>query len=52
VLANCFVNRYEFNSTYSDELEIKIDKYIPEIFKKEIKIPLYYINLIKEILNK
>lgn len=47
VLANCFLNIHTIKSKYNNELLREIDKYCPGIFKKELRVPEFYINTIK-----
>ena len=46
-LANCFVNKYAINCRYPGVLENEIEKNCPEIFKKELRVPEFYIKIIK-----
>lgn len=52
VLANCFLNMYTIKSVYSEELNKKIVNNCPEIFKKELRVPDFYINIVKSKINK
>ena len=52
VLANCFVNMYTIKSTYSKELMHEIEKNCPNIFKCELRVQEFYMDLIKNKINK
>ena len=47
LLANCFINMYTIKCGYGDFLNKEVEKYCPEIFKKELKIPDFYLNTVK-----
>lgn len=47
MLSNCFLNRYSIKSKYDYKLECEIDKYCPVLFKNEIRVPEFYMNMIK-----
>ena len=47
MLSNCFLNRYSIKSKYDYNLECEIDKYCPVLFKNEIRVPEFYMNIIK-----
>lgn len=46
-LANCYINMYLFNSTYSEETKKAVEKYRPKILSNKLIVPDYYENLIK-----
>lgn len=52
VLANCFLNIHIIKSKYNEELLREIYKYCPDILKKELRVPNFYINTIKNKLVK
>lgn len=47
VLANCFLNMHTIKSKYNNELLTEIDKYCPDILKKELRVPEFYMNTVK-----
>lgn len=47
VLANCFLNMHIIKSKYNNELLKEIDKYCPNIFKKELRVPEFYMDTVK-----
>lgn len=47
MLANCFLNMYTIKCKYSQYLEDLIYNNTPEIFKIEIKVPDYYLNVVR-----
>ena len=47
VLANCFLNMYTLKSGYCKELVDEINKNCPVMFKKELRVPEFYMNIIK-----
>lgn len=47
VLANCFVNKHTIQSGYAPELEKEIESNCPEMFKNGLRIPEFYMNIIK-----
>lgn len=46
-LSNCFINIYTIKCKYSDELVKEIEKNCPTMFKNELRIPDFYLNIIK-----
>ena len=52
VLANCFVNKYTLQCGYAKELECEIEKNCPKMFKNEIRVPNFYIDIIKDKIKK
>jgi len=50
-LANCFVNIHTISSVYSSDVQKEIDKNCPLCFKNGIRIPDFYIILIKKLIN-
>tara|TARA_E500000178_G_C17002247_1_gene746290 strand:- start:1028 stop:1309 length:282 start_codon:yes stop_codon:yes gene_type:complete len=51
-LANCFINMYSLKCSYADEIMSEIKNNCPEIFKNELRVPEFYMNNVKNILNK
>ena len=51
-LANCFVNMYTINSVYNENTKKEIIENCPTLFKNGIRIPDYYMILVKELINK
>lgn len=51
VLANCFLNMHVISSNYNNELLKEIDKYCPDIFKRELRVPEFYMDTIKNKLR-
>ena len=47
VLANCFVNKHTIKCGYAPVLEKEIEKNCPEMFKNELRIPEFYMNIVK-----
>lgn len=47
VLANCFVNKHTIQSGYEPELEKEIEMNCPDMFKDGLRIPEFYMNIIK-----
>lgn len=47
ILANCFVNKHTIQSVYELELEKEIQSNCPAMFKNGLRIPEFYINIIK-----
>lgn len=47
VLANCFVNKNTIGSGYEPELEKEIEEYCPDMFKNGLRIPEFYMNIVK-----
>jgi hypothetical protein len=47
VLANCFVNKHTIQSGYAPELEKEIESNCPDMFKNGLRIPEFYMNIIK-----
>lgn len=53
ILANCFVNQQVIGCGYQEELENEIKKNCPDNFKKEIRIPEFFMNIVKsKVSNK
>lgn len=50
-LANCFVNSYWLKTVYSDDIKKKIQNNLPNSFKKEIKLPTFYTDIILKKFN-
>ena len=51
-LANCFVNKYAINCKYPGVLEKEIEKNCPTIFKNELRVPDFYLKIIKSYISK
>ena len=47
LLANCFVNKHTIQSGYAPELEKEIESNCPVMFKNGLRIPEFYMNIIK-----
>ena len=47
VLASCFLNMHTINSKYDEKLLKEIDEYCPEIFKKALRVPQFYMDAVK-----
>lgn len=47
ILANCFLNMYTLKSGYCKELVNEIDNNCPDMFRKELRVPDFYLNVIK-----
>lgn len=47
MLANCFVNSNIFKCSYNKVLNKEIEKNCPNIFKDELRIPDFYLNIVK-----
>ena len=47
VLANCFVNKNTIGSGYEPELEREIEEHCPDMFKNALRIPEFYMNIVK-----
>ena len=47
MLANCFLNMYTLKCGYCKELVDEIDKNCPDMFRKELRVPEFYMNIIK-----
>lgn len=47
VLSNCFMNRMTIGSGYKSDVEKDVDKYCPNVFNNGIRIPEFYLNIIK-----
>ena len=52
VLSNCFLNMYTLKCSYGDVLNKEVEKYCPEMFSSEIRVPDFYINIVKLKINK
>ena len=52
VLANCFINMYTLKCKYSNELMHEIEINCPDMFKSELRVPEFYLNLIQNKINK
>jgi hypothetical protein len=52
VLANCFVNKNTIGSGYEPELEREIEEHCPDMFKNGLRIPEFYMNIIKSKVSK
>lgn len=50
-LSNCFVNMYTINSVYNENIKKDIIENCPMVFKNGIRIPDYYMILVKKIVN-
>jgi hypothetical protein len=48
VLANCFVNKHTMKSVYGPELENEIEKNCPDMFKNGLRVPEFYMDIIKQ----
>ena len=51
-LANCFVNMHTMNSVYNENTKKDIIENCPVIFKNGLRIPDYYMILVKNLINK
>jgi hypothetical protein len=47
MLANCFVNSNILKCNYNKVLNKEIEKNCPDIFKHELRIPEFYLNIVK-----
>ena len=47
VLANCFVNKNTIGSGDEPELEREIEEHCPDMFKNGLRIPEFYMNIVK-----
>jgi hypothetical protein len=47
VLACCFLNKNTIDSVYGYDTENEINKNCPEMFKNDIKVPSFYMDLVK-----
>ena len=47
VLANCFLNMHTIKSKYDKNLLEEIEEYCPEIFKKALRVPQFYMDTVK-----
>lgn len=52
LLSNCFLNIHTLKCGYNEVLNKEIEKYCPDIFKKELRIPDFYLNTVKLKINK
>lgn len=52
VLANCFLNLNTIKCKYHNLLNLEIENNCPDIFKKELRIPEFYLELVKKKLLK
>lgn len=52
MLSNCFLNMYTLKSGYSEVLIKEVEKYCPDIFKSELRVPEFYLNIVKSKIGK
>ena len=52
VLANCFINMYSLKCRYNDTITKDVEKYCPNAFKKELRVPDFYLNIVESKINK
>jgi len=51
-LSNCYLNKYMYKTVYASELELELNNYIPDIFRKGYHIPEFYKIIIKKKIEK
>jgi len=52
VLANCFLNMYTLKCGYSEVLNKEVEKYCPNIFRNELRVPDFYLTIVKSKIGK
>ena len=52
VLANCFLNMYTLKCGYGEVLNKKVEKYCPDMFRSELRVPDFYLTVVKSKIVK
>lgn len=52
VLANCFLNMYTLKCGYGEVLNKEVEKYCPDMFRSELRVPDFYLNIVKSKIGK
>ena len=52
LLANCFLNMYTLKCGYEEILNKEVEKNCPSIFKKELRVPEFYLDIVKSKITK
>lgn len=52
VLANCFLNMYTLKCGYGEVLNKEVEKYCPDMFRNELRVPDFYLTVVKSKIVK
>jgi len=52
VLANCFLNMYTLKCSYGEILNKEVEKYCPDMFRSELRVPNFYLDTVKSKISK
>jgi hypothetical protein len=52
VLANCFLNMYTLKCGYGEVLNKEVEKYCPDMFRSELRVPDFYLTVVKSKIVK
>lgn len=52
MLANCFLNMYTLKSGYGEVLNKEVEKYCPDMFRSELRVPNFYLDTVKSKISK
>ena len=52
VLANCFLNMYRLKCNYCEVLNKEVEKYCPDMFRSELRVPDFYLTVVKSKIVK
>jgi len=52
MLANCFLNIHTLKCGYGEVLNKEVEKYCPDMFIGELRVPDFYLNIVKSKISK